>query len=76
MDPDVSVAAADLQTLYDARMRVYGQQLAIQQLVGRLDEAKDAGPLGAQPKDQGSRPGHRGAGGPRPALRIAGANRR
>lgn len=40
MDPDVSVAAADLQTLYDTRMRAYGQQLAIQQLVGRLGEAK------------------------------------
>lgn len=40
LDPDVTLAGADLQRLFDARSRAYAQQRAVQQLAGRLDRAK------------------------------------
>ncbi|HEX2167201.1 MAG TPA: hypothetical protein VHG09_08165 [Longimicrobiales bacterium] len=40
LDPDVALAGAELQALFDARRHAYRQQLSIQQLVGRLDQAK------------------------------------
>ena len=42
LDPAVTLAGADLQRLFDARMRAYRLQLEIQQLVGRLEQAKSS----------------------------------
>jgi photosystem II stability/assembly factor-like uncharacterized protein len=41
LDPEVSLAHGELEQLFATRLRAYRQQIAIQELVGRLEEAKE-----------------------------------